>query len=243
MTDPALGSHFERLLTLQGHDTRVDQLVHRRKVLPEREDLAAAETSLADLERQASAIQDKLDAVARDQRRREDEVAAVEAKLAEITDSMYGGTITSPRELLTMQQEIDALRRRRTAVEDEILELMEYAEPLQGEIAELGEQRDVLDTAARTAIAKIAEQEAVIDDEVGSVRAERELLASTIPQGVVEMYEGLRRSYSGVAVARLENGTCGGCYLALPSAELARIRRLPADEVVHCEECGRLLVH
>ncbi len=242
MSEATSGTQFERLLGLQDLDSRINQLEHRRATLPEREGLAAAQRSLAELERNADGVTAKLDAVARDQRRREDEIDMVEAKVAEISGSMYGGAITSPRELLTMQEELDALQRRRAAIEDEIIDLMEYAEPLQDRLAEISAQRAELDDVARAALAVIAEQETVIDGDLGRSRSERDRLVGGIPADVIDMYEGLRRSFDGVAVARIDNGTCGGCYLALPSAELDRIRRLPADAAVHCEECGRLLV-
>lgn len=241
MSEPA--SQFEHLLSLQEHDTHIDQLRHKRATLPERGDLAAAEQALAELEREVGAIQGKLDAVGRDQRRREDEVASVEAKIVELNDSMYGGGVTSPRELQTMQEEIESLRRRGGAIEDEIIELMEYAEPLQAELVSLDVRRSEIDASAQAALAKIAEQEAVIDAELGDVVGQRQAVASDIPATVVEMYEGLRKSFAGVAVARLERGTCGGCHLVLLAAELDRLRHAPPDEVVHCEECGRLLVH
>jgi hypothetical protein len=142
-----------------------------------------------------------------------------------------------------MQEEIAALQRRRSKVEDEILELMEYAEPLQNELVQLGERREGLDADAQRALAAIAEQEAAIDGDLQAVRAERDAIASGIPADVIDTYDDLRKRFAGVAVARLEHGACGGCHLALPSAELARIRRLPPDAVVHCEDCGRLLVH
>jgi len=236
-------SQFERLLSLQEHDTHIDQLQHRRATLPERTDLAEAEKSLAELEAEANGIQGKLDAVGRDQKRREDEVASVEAKIVEINDTMYGGGVTSPRELQTMQEEIESLRRRNATIEDEIIELMEYAEPLQADLVSLRARRDVLDGSAQEALAKIAEQEVEIDADLVVVEAERNEVASGIPAEVVEMYDGLRKSFAGVAVARLEHGTCGGCHLVLPAAEIDRLRHAPPDEVVHCEECGRLLVH
>lgn len=240
MSDPP---PFERLLSLQEHDTHVEQLEHRRAAIPERADLATTEASLGRLEAEARAVQSKLDGVGRDQRRREDEVAALESKAKEISDAMYGGRVTSPRELQTMQEEIDSLRRHLSSVEDEIIELMEYAEPLQASVVQLAARRTVLDEAAQASLAKIAEQEAVIDAELAVVRAERSELAANITPDVVDMYDNLQKSLGGVAVARLEHGTCGGCHLALPAAELDRIRHLAPDAIVHCEECGRLLVH
>lgn len=240
MTDAP--SQFESLLALQEHDTRIDQLRHRRATLAEREELDALEKSLAALERVAGEAQAKLDAAGRDQKRREDEVASIEAKITEIDKAMYGGGVTSPRELQTMQEEIDSLKRRNGGIEDEIIELMEYAEPIHAELGTLSVEREGLDVRAQSVLARLTEQEVSIDAELDEVVAARAGLASMIPTEVLSSYEGLRASRDGIAVARLERGTCGGCHLALPAAELDRIRRLPEDEVVHCEDCGRLLV-
>ena len=56
-------------------------------------------------------------------------------------------------------------------------------------------------------------------------------------------YERLRRELGGVAVARLAGTSCGGCHLSLSAVEVDRIRKTPAGAMVHCEECGRILVH
>jgi hypothetical protein len=55
-------------------------------------------------------------------------------------------------------------------------------------------------------------------------------------------YDRLRPAFDGVAVARLLGATCTGCNLSLAAAELDRARRAPADEVVLCPDCGRILV-
>ncbi|MDZ7733961.1 MAG: C4-type zinc ribbon domain-containing protein [Acidimicrobiia bacterium] len=58
----------------------------------------------------------------------------------------------------------------------------------------------------------------------------------------LEEYEKLRRQLGGIGVAPLEGGTCGGCNLTLSAVERDRIKSEPPDAVIHCEECGRLLV-
>jgi predicted nucleic acid-binding Zn-ribbon protein len=233
---------FERLLDLQEHDTRIDQLTHRRSSLPERAELVATEASIGELERLASGVQSKRDAASRDQKRREDEVAAVEAKIAEINTAMYAGKVTSPRELQTMQEEIESLKRRLGSIEDEIIELMEYADPLDEQLGIAAEQRSVLDQQVQTLLARIAEQEVLIDDELKTVHSERDAIAVEAPAEVMDMYEDMRRSFAGLGIVRLEHGTCGGCHLQLPAAERDRLKHLAADVPVYCEECGRLLV-
>jgi predicted nucleic acid-binding Zn-ribbon protein len=52
----------------------------------------------------------------------------------------------------------------------------------------------------------------------------------------------LRESKGGVGAALLQHRRCGGCQLGIDAAELATIKAAPADEVVRCEECSRILV-
>ena len=78
--------------------------------------------------------------------------------------------------------------------------------------------------------------------EIDQEAAARSSEAAEIPDAALSSYDGLRARMGGVAVARLRNGTCEGCHLALSAMELDRIRHAPADELCHCEECGRILV-
>jgi predicted nucleic acid-binding Zn-ribbon protein len=63
-----------------------------------------------------------------------------------------------------------------------------------------------------------------------------------VPAPLLAEYERLRPQYGGVAVSKLAHGTCQGCFLTLAAAELDEIKRAPADAVIHCPDCGRLLV-
>ena len=62
------------------------------------------------------------------------------------------------------------------------------------------------------------------------------------PTDLMGEYERLREQLDGIAVAELRSGQCLGCHLSLSAVEVDRIKREPADAVVHCGECGRILV-
>src|SRR4051794_34003383 len=105
-------SAFEALLRLQDHDVRIDQLRHKLATLPERAAVTANEAAQRALADQRVPVQARRDELAREQKRIEDEVAAVEAKAAEVHAKLYSGTVTSPRELQALQADHDALKRR-----------------------------------------------------------------------------------------------------------------------------------
>lgn len=234
-------SRWDALLAVQDHDTHVDQLEHRRLSLPARAELDHVMGELIRLERRGTEVGAARAELAGSQQRLEDEIATLTDKAAQHDKTLYGGTIGNPRELQALQDEIAALKRRISQLEDQELEVMEQIEPLDADLAQLSGERTALDERGVQLRAQIAEDEVAIDAELASVRAERDALATGVEPALLAEYEQLRPRAGGVAIARLVNGSCGGCHLGLSAVEVDRIKKLPPDEPVHCEECGRLL--
>ncbi|HLT15895.1 MAG TPA: C4-type zinc ribbon domain-containing protein [Acidimicrobiales bacterium] len=234
-------SRWDPLLAVQEQDTTADQLEHRRRTLPARASLERVMEELAEHERVLAEVEARRHALARAQQRLEDEVTALREKAAEHERTLYSGSVTNPRELQALQDEIAALERRASTLEDEVLELMEQAEPIDAELSALARTRAELDGRAESLRAEIAEAEVEIDEALQGVRDRRAELVESVEPDLLAEYERLRANLGGIAIAPLVNGHCGGCHLALSAVEVDRIKRLPSDELVYCEECGRLL--
>lgn len=234
-------SRWDALLALQEHDTSIDQLTHRLATLPARGELDAAMAELAALEGRVATVERERHELARAQQRLEDEITSVSDKANQHDKALYSGTIGNPRELQAMQDEIASLRRRVSQLEDQELELMEQIEPLDADLARMGEERAAIDARAAALRAQIAEDEVAIGAQLDAVRAERAELVHGVEPELLAEYDSLRPHSGGIAIARLVGGSCGGCHLALSAVEVARIKKLPPEEPVHCEECGRLL--
>ena len=236
MTDTA------RLLDLQGIDTVLDQLRHRRETLPERAELVRLD------ERASVATASVIDERARrhelerEQKRLEDEIAVLVGKIEHVSGQLYSGSLTSPKEAQALQADLESLQRRQSALEDDVLVLMEEAEPLDvaldavaAELATIADERSRVETA-------LAAAESVVDAELATTALRRDAAAAEIDAAALSMYDQLRRSAGGVAIARLQGSTCQGCHLSLAPAEVDAIKRQPADALVNCPDCGRLLV-
>jgi predicted nucleic acid-binding Zn-ribbon protein len=235
-------SDLDHLLDLQANDTHADQLRHRHATLPDRARLVELDERRAAVEAADVEPRTQRDDLAREQKRLEDEVATVEDKVAHVDQQLYGGGVTSPKEAQAFQADLESLKRRQSQLEDQVLELMEQIEPLDAQLADTEAQLAAL-AAERAEVAGALEAAvAEVDAELDAVVAAREALVAQVPEALVAEYERLRSSMGGVAVAKLAGATCQGCHLSLAAAEVDEIRRQPADAVVHCPDCGRLLV-
>ena len=233
---------LEQLLVVQEHDTATDQLHHRRAHLPERAELAAREEALVDLDRRLAEVAARRDELTRSQKRLEDEVAGIEAKATEVDKRLYSGSITAPRELQALQDELASLKRRQSQLEDQDLEVMVAAEPLDAELERLRTEQAALDAEVLRLRDAVVAAEAEIVARLAEEVDARAAAAASVPPDLLAHYDGLRQQYKGVVAARLVGATCGSCRLTLPATEVDRIKKLPPDTLVHCEECGRILV-
>jgi predicted nucleic acid-binding Zn-ribbon protein len=227
-------SAFEVVLEIQESDMAADRLRHRRETLAERAELASVEERLEALESRLAAARARHAVVAERQAKLEAEAAALDRRIGEIDRRLYSGTVSASRELLAMSAEIDSLRGLCTSVENDALAAMEEAEPLAARAA-LGAEADRLRAA-------IVEAESVIDDEVAAQERVKAGMVGSVPVELLARYERLRAQLGGIGAARLVGSSCSGCHLTLPMSELARIKKRPLDELVFCDQCGRILV-
>jgi uncharacterized protein len=238
--DPSRESLIE-LLELQKVDSRIDRLVHRLHNLPEAAELEQLEARRTELRTSIGAAQAVVTEHTRHQTRLETEIDAISAKVKIEDLRLYGGTVTSPRELASLQSEVEALRRRQTTLEDEDLEVLEARESAEKKLAALEAEAATLDASIVETTGRRDVAVAGIEAELTEARGERQALVPRFDAGLLGLYERLRSSMlGGVAAAALADGTCQGCHMRLPSQEYERVR--DSTGLVRCGECNRILV-
>jgi uncharacterized protein len=212
-----------RLLDLQAIDTTLAQLAHRRRSLPELAEIDAIAREISALEDDRVRAQVAVDDLDRDIARFEKDIEQVRAR--------------KDRD----QKRLATLNRRQSELEDSELELMEQRESaeaaLNGVLAKLTEARERREAAEHRR-----------DDAYADIAKEQEFktqsrapLAADLPADLVQLYDKIRAD-SGLGAALVRAGRCGGCRIELYGADLARVKNAPADEVVRCEECRRIMV-
>ncbi|HEV2779579.1 MAG TPA: C4-type zinc ribbon domain-containing protein [Actinophytocola sp.] len=235
--DPAVQ---RRLLELADIDAELSRVEHRRRTLPELAEIATAELSVRHKRDAQVAIQTTLTDLDREVKRQEKEIDAVRAREDRDRSLLTEGTV-SAKQLTDLEHELATLQRRQSALEDDLLELMERREAV-----ELDGQRSGVELAkAEEALADAQRRrdEALADLETTQARrdAERAKLVPEIPEALLRLYDRVRAS-KGIGAAPLRARRCGACRLELDRAAISRIASAPADEVVTCEECGAILV-
>jgi predicted nucleic acid-binding Zn-ribbon protein len=233
---------FEALLAVQELDTDIDRHRYRQQHLPERAELAAVDQRAAGLSGRLTAALGRMAVVADRESALEAELATTERRAAEVSKRLYGGTVSASRELQAMAAEVDSLATRAAGLEEEALQAMEEREPLDEEVAGLEREKASIEETRAGIQERIDAAEAELTSAVSTLNEQRKVLAAQVPADLMDTYERLRGKLDGVGAARLTGGSCTGCHLALPATEVDRLKHTPADTVVFCDQCGRILV-
>jgi predicted nucleic acid-binding Zn-ribbon protein len=230
------------LLDLQAVDTALGQLAHRRRTLPEHAEIEKATSTLGGLRDDVVRARTAVEDLDREIRRLETDVEQVRARKLRDQQRMDSGAVTHAKELESLQHEVASLSRRQSELEDAELELMEAREEAQAvldaALAALDDAQRGIDEAAARRDAALVE----IDAAEAGRREERDPVAARIPADLLALYEKVRATSGGMGAAMLRARRCEGCRLDISGSDMAAIASAPADEVLRCEECRRILV-
>jgi predicted nucleic acid-binding Zn-ribbon protein len=226
----------ETLYRLQTIDLEMDERGRRlqevKAVLEGNEELQQVQRALQKGEKKLSRQRAKL-------RDRELEMRSLDNKIASVEDRLYGGRIKNPKELANRQDELQYLKRRRSGLEDQVLEAMIEVEDSE---ARLTEQRERLarlkEEWQETQVRLSAEQNELVN-RLSQLKAKRSKLQRIIEAGDLALYEDLRRRRGGRAVALLEGELCQGCRVTLPTGKVQQVRQ--GEVLTRCDSCQRIL--
>ncbi|MFG2596564.1 zinc ribbon domain-containing protein [Streptomyces sp. NPDC048462] len=231
-----------RLLDVQALDQRLSQLAHKRDTLPEHAEIESLTTDLAQLRDLLVASTTEESDTAREQIKAEQDVDQVRQRAARDQQRMDSGSVTSPKDLESLQREIVSLAKRQGDLEDVVLEVMERRESVQERVTELTDRVSAVQAKVDDATARRDAATNEIDEERATITKEREVVAGSVPADLLKLYDKLRAQQGGVGAARLYQRRCEGCRLELNITEVNDVKAASRDTVLRCENCHRILV-
>ncbi|MGO1316518.1 MAG: zinc ribbon domain-containing protein [Cellulomonadaceae bacterium] len=231
----------QRLLVVQGLDTRLDQIAHQRANHPTVARLAELDAQLADLHTSLVTSRTAVSDLRREVAKAEADVQQVRDRSRRDQERLDSGAV-SAKDAQALTSEMESLGRRQNDLEEIEIEAMERLEAHESTLASVQSAYDALVSAKDAVAAEQRQATAELDEQERTVRVERATAADGIDQGLMAIYERLRARLGGVAVAALRHGRSEASGMPISPAELSRIKALGPDEVVFCEDSGRILV-
>jgi predicted nucleic acid-binding Zn-ribbon protein len=229
------------LLEVQALDTRAQQLAHQRRTLPTIATLVELDKRVADLHTSLVDSRTALADLERELAKAEADVEQVRARSSRDQRRLDSAAL-SAKDAQAVMSEIESLARRQGVLEEAELDVMERLEAHQESLAKVEAAHAELVAAQEKAQAERDAKWAEIDAAAAEVATKRAAAVAGLDAGLVKLYDRLRAQLGGLGAAALRGGRCEGCRLELNAGDLANVKAAAADQVVRCEECGRILV-
>lgn len=225
-----------KLYRLQQIDSLIDQTMAR---LEELEKILSDRTALAQAEEASENAEVVLVAELKKLHQAENNVRDQRIKIEQDESALYSGKMHNPKELQDLQNEVAALKRFLTTLEDRQLEIMMTVEEVESASKAA---KNALDQAQ----AQKVEQNAHFNAEKTSLLKDKERLeverlaaCNALTSQELDLYNQLRKTRRGIAVAKVVDRTCTACGSTLTPA-LVQAANSP-NQIVRCSSCSRIL--
>ena len=224
------------LFRLQQIDTQLDQTIQQ---LTEIQNLLADSSVVQAAETHRNAAETALKTERKLLQQAELKVQDQKIKIEQTEAALYGGKVRNPKELQDLQHESASLKKYLLTLEDRLLEVMFSVEDLEAEAA--AKQQEYLKILAETEEqhAQLRGKQTQLNQVRERLNIERQAAENTLANAEIAIYEQLRKTRSGVAVAKITDRTCGACGAAL-TPSLIQAANAP-QQFARCASCGRIL--
>ncbi|MCU1480181.1 MAG: hypothetical protein JWQ19_967 [Subtercola sp.] len=227
------------LLDLQAADTRLAQLGHKAKTLPQQKRLDELAAQMSEVSHRHAAVRGELEDAELEISRVESDVEVVAARLKRDRDRLQ--LSSSAKDIQGLGHEITSLEKRRSDLEDIELAVMERLDDINARLAVVTEELGIFTAECDELVVSRDASLAEIDHERAGVQVSRDLIAAGVSDELLALYNRQRERY-GIGAALLTRGISMGSNVKLHESDLAKIRQAAPDDVVLDPDSSYILV-
>ena len=224
------------LYAVQLSDIAISQAQHRLAHLPESTTYQLAKSASANAIAELAALDKRSADAGAEITGLEKQAHEIDSTLARLNKQMK--TIIAPREAEALQHEIATCTTNRSALDDSELELLEIVEQCDKASVALGSHVELTREALAVAEQALRAARATVNAEIAQLVEQRSAQSLVVSPSLLSIYDAKRKHRPDGAVSKLNGPTCSGCHLDLPTSEIDRLHKLPADELPECPHCG-----
>lgn len=229
------------LLKLSDLDADLARVQHTAQTLPQHKRINELMSARQEVTDDLVSANTELDDLRVALRRAEADIVPVKARLERDSKRVEDGSVTDSKTLRGLIEEVERIKRRIVDLEDVELELMGQVETAEARQKGFEARKAEVEGELREVVAERNEQVSELQSEAKQIGGTRSKVAADLPADLVKLYERLREQ-RGSGAAKLYQGRCTGCQLEIPVSDLDGYRKAPANQVLRCVECDRILV-
>lgn len=166
-------------------------------------------------------------------------VQSQRAKIKQTESSLYGGSVSNPKELQDLQMEHESLQRYLTTLEDRLLEAMMELDDVEEAFENADAELDLIRVQSVAENADLVQEKDQLKSEIERRENEREAILGNISDDDLTTYEKLKDRFNEIVIAEVEEGNCSICGVDLARSKLQNVQS--GSELIRCSQCNRIL--
>ena len=224
------------LLKLQEFDTKIDEAAKRLTII---DSALNDQSQLRKAENLHEAITSKLNSLTSDRKKLERDIEDLSGKMEAANKKIYGGIISSQKELQAAEEEIRTIKESTDIKESQLLQTMLECDRYQA--------------GHNTSEQKLQLIRSEVERETNRLNAEKNDLGEFVSTNTpirdnareecnvmdLTVYDRLRKTKKGIAVSVIESDLCSICRVKIPHKNIEDVKS--SNHFVHCNSCGRIL--
>jgi hypothetical protein len=222
-------------IELQTYDRRLSEILDKKeKALAL---IKAAQSHVLEVSKQLMTVQEAGAMLDKQRYEGEQELALQEEHLQNSRSRL--NALKTKMEYQTHLVEIELARKKKDALEDAVLNMLDQVErneqeakELQSQIGEIEQNFAHEKEQGEAEITALEQERSVLEEQHGE-------LTKRMGPALLTSYTKLKSLRKGLVIAKMQDGTCLGCRLRVPPQLEAEVKR--ADELLQCVYCHRIL--
>ena len=185
-----------------------------------------AETRLTECDKRSAELERELEAVLEKRK-------GAEAQL-------YSGRVTNPKELQDMQMEVEALTRRKSQLDDQLLALLESRDHAAAQFEDKNQTLEETKGAHQALHKELQQEKTSHGSEIETLLTKRKAAQERASGAALKTYNAMRKAKGNRPVAVLKDNACTICGIEQDPSVIKAINR--GDQLVRCNNCDRILL-
>lgn len=169
----------------------------------------------------------------------ENEIKIVDARIIKSNETLRN--VTTNKEYQVLLREVDDNKKRKDALETELLQIMEEREKSQAVVNESTKEYQQLEEQIKAEQNQIEEQttkDRKLLEEY--IKSQKEIGVSLDPK-LLDRFKRISKMNQGSAVANVQDEVCLGCFMNIPPQLYIEVQR--GNQLILCPQCSRILYY
>ena len=226
---------LRQLTSLQDIDAKIYALKKDRNELPQ--EISILRRSFEEKKAQLNKLEEKARALTVQRKEKELELSSQEENIKKLNGQLF--SLKTNKEYQTMLSQIVGIKTDNAVLEEEILKIMDEQDVVKEEAVKEKAHLSEEEKKILARIKEVEEQMQELEFSISDLTAKGRQIIPSIDKRIYAVYERILKALNGLALVKVKNYTCQGCFISVTPQVVNEIKML--ERLVTCESCARML--